>query len=476
MRGIVNTKRVVSVWIVILTLLMGGSHLAASNSSAEPVGLTGRIVTINDPEYHTARLNWNLYFSRYPLAIVFVQNKYDVVNAINFCREKKIPFRIRSGRHSFEGWSSLDGGIIIDVSEMKQIQVDVKKRLARVQAGVRQGDVVMALGQYGLTIPTGLEIPPGISGVTLGGGIGLLIREFGLTCDRLKEVEVVTANGEIIRASKHKHRDLFFACQGGGGGNFGVVTEFVYSAIPMGNVVMYQIEYPYEVLETLVDTWQRWFPFQTERLNSSLSLNPQSNSGPSHVIFGIFDGSQEELLELLAPLLAIPGSDLDIFQTVSYLESFLFFANFPNPPTKDKISSTFVDKLLPSEAIHAIKLALDTAVNERANIYFLACGGFMRKIPRKATPFWNRKSLFFFEWEQPWVDDQQADRSIIWVENLRLALQPFLQGSYVNVPDFNIVDWKKQYYGRNFKKLEKIKAKYDPDNLFTYELQAIPPE
>lgn len=463
------------VFLFALTLLTSSISFAAVPQQIDLSALTGRVVTINDPEYHAARLSWNLYFSRYPLAIVYAQNKHDVRNALNFCRKNEIPFRIRSGGHSFEGWSSLDSGIMIDVSEMNNIEVDTKKRLAFVQPGAKQGEVVLALGEFGLALPTGLENSPGISGVCLGGGIGLLIRQYGLNCDHLKEVEIITANGKILRASKHKHRDLFFACQGSGGGNFGIVTELVYSVFPVGDVTMYQIFYPYEVLETLVSRWQEWAPFQTKRLNSVMSLNPNKNQANTHTVFGIFDGSQEELLDLLTPLLTIPQSNLTTLQTLPYVDSFKFFAEFPSPPTKAKISSAFAYKLLPKKAIRSMKSALDNPVNSHANIFFLAWGGEMRKTPPNATAFWNRKALYFLEWEESWTNDQEAGPSIIWVQNLRAALQPFIKGSYVNVPDFDIVDWGKEYFGKNFKKLKKIKAKYDPDNVFTFELQAIPP-
>ena len=263
-----------------------------TSSSAGEVNLsqlTGRVVTPNDPEYETARLSWNLYFgARFPLAIVFVQNKHDAQNALNFCRKNNITFRIRSGGHSYEGWSNLDGGIVIDVSEMKNISVDLERNLAFVQPGVTQGEAVSALGTFGLALPTGLEPDPGISGVTLGGGIGLSIREFGLACDHLVEVEIILASGKIVRASKtNKYQDLFFACQGGGGGNFGLITELVYSVIPRGDVTYFKINYPYNTLETLVDTWQRWAPFQTKRLNSALELGEPSLG---HDIIGIFNG------------------------------------------------------------------------------------------------------------------------------------------------------------------------------------------
>ncbi len=479
-----KTKYLVCASIFMLTLLMSSLFANLDNQdgglSSKKVDLsqlTGRVVTANDPEYNVDRLSWNLYFSRYPLAIVFVQNKQDILNALNFCRENKITFRIRAGGHALEGWSSLDGGIIIDLREMKGIRVDQKKRLAFVQPGVTQAQAVVALGELGFAIPTGLEQTPGIAGVTLGGGIGLSIREFGLACDHLVEVEIILASGKIVRATKeNKYKDLLFACQGGGGGNFGLVTEFVYSVIPRGDVTLYQIAYSYETLETVIDTWQHWAPFQTKRLNSVLELFPEAAANPR--ISGVFSGSQTELLQLLAPVLAIPGSNLTALETVPYPESWLFFAADVSPPTNDKFSSTFAYKPLPPEAIRVIKNSLDNPVNLRANFFFLAMGGVMKKISKTATPFWNRDALFYFEWDESWSNDEpeQAGPAFTWVENLRSALRPFTQGAYVNVPDFDIPNWEKAYYGKNFKKLKKIKTKYDPNNFFTYELQAIPPQ
>lgn len=465
--------------IFILTLLTNISLFANVNTHCEKQvdlsQLTGRIVTVNDPEYNVVRFGWNLYFSRYPLAIVYPQNKQDVVNAVNFCRENKVTFRIRSGGHALEGWSTLDGGIIIDFKDMKGIRYNQKKGLAFVQPGVIGIEAVPALAHFGVGIPNGLERTPGVGGVVLGGGIGLSIREYGLSCDYLVEVELVLASGKIVRARKdNKYKDLFFACQGGGGGNFGVVTEFVFAPFPRGNVTLFKVEYPYATLETLVDTWQHWAPFQTKRLNSAMELF----TGKNHDIIGVLNGSQEELLKILAPMLAIPGSEITALETVPYVDSWLFFSADVSPPTNDKFSSTFVYKLLPPEAICVIKKALDNPVNDNANFWFLALGGVMKKICKTATPFWNRDALFYFEWDESWSNDEfeQAGPAIAWVESVRAALRPFIKGSYVNVPDFDIPNWQEEYYGGNYKKLQKIKKKYDPDNLFTYELQAISPQ
>ena len=206
--------------------------------------LTGRLVFPDSPDYESARLGWARQFSRFPLVIVFCQNVQDVVNAISWCREHDVAFRARSGRHALEGWSSLDGGVVIDVSDMNQIHVDERAGVATVQTGATQGAVVDALGQMGYTIPSGGEGTPGIGGVILGGGIGLLARSMGLACDHLLGVEMVIPSGkqgaQVIQADEHNNADLLWASRGGGGGNFGIATSFTLDIRPISTVTIYE--------------------------------------------------------------------------------------------------------------------------------------------------------------------------------------------------------------------------------------------
>ena len=201
--------------------------------------LTGRLVYPDSPDYESARLGWARQFSRFPLVIVFCQNAQDVVNAISWCRENDVAFRARSGRHALEGWSSLDGGVIIDVSEMNGIDVDEDAGVATVQTGATQGAVVEALGNLGYTIPSGGEGSPGIGGVTLGGGIGWLSRSMGLVCDHLVGLEMVIPSGEqgasVVQADESQNADLLWASRGGGGGNFGIATSYTFRLVPISD-------------------------------------------------------------------------------------------------------------------------------------------------------------------------------------------------------------------------------------------------
>ncbi|WP_157419507.1 FAD-binding oxidoreductase, partial [Lederbergia lenta] len=184
----------------------------------ERTKLTGRIVTPDDKEYERARINNNLSISKFPSKIVFCQKTEDILNALRWAKENKVPFRLRSGRHSYENFSLITGGLVIDVSEMNKILINSKKMTAKIEAGANLGKVYNKLWKYGMTIPAGTESSVGIVGLTLGGGIGMLSRPFGLTSDNLIEIEMVSANGELIKANKSENSDLFWACCGGGGG------------------------------------------------------------------------------------------------------------------------------------------------------------------------------------------------------------------------------------------------------------------
>lgn len=212
--------------------------------------LTGRIVVPTDPDYDVARMNLNLSIPKLPCIIVFCQNNKDVCNALKWARERHIPFRLRSGRHSYENFSLLNRGLIIDVSEMHRITVNTEKLTATIEAGANLGTVYKELWNYGVTIPAGTSASVGVVGLALGGGIGMLSRLFGLTCDQLMEVEMVQACGKfgakLIRANEQENSNLFWACRGGGGGNFGIVTSLTFRVHPIKNVSIFSITWEWE--------------------------------------------------------------------------------------------------------------------------------------------------------------------------------------------------------------------------------------
>jgi FAD/FMN-containing dehydrogenase len=438
--------------------------------------LTGRLVFPDSPDYESARLLWARQFSKFPLVIVYCQNVQDVVNALSWCRERDVAFRARSGGHALEGWSSLDGGVVIDVSDMNQIHVDESAGVATVQTGTTQGAVVDALGRKGYTIPSGGEADPGIAGVLLGGGIGLLVRSMGLACDHLIGVEMVVPSGEqdaqVIQADEDNNADLLWASRGGGGGNFGIATSFTLKIRPISTVTIYEATWDWQHLSELLSVWQDLAPSADDRLDSILEAS--SEAAGTIASSGMFIGSEEaRLRDLLRPLLEI-GKPKVTIEAMPYLDAFNHFAFPTDPPHNDKFSSVWVYDSLPPEAIETLRSFLTDAPNAEANIWCLSWGGAVGRIPTGDTAFFHRKARYYIEWECPWENASEEKEAITWIERFRVALGPYVKGSYINVPDGSINDLR-TYYGDNLARLQEVKRKYDPQNVFRFEQSIIPP-
>ncbi|HEU5377744.1 MAG TPA: BBE domain-containing protein, partial [Ktedonobacteraceae bacterium] len=303
-------------------------------------------------------------------------------------------------------------------------------------------------------------------------------RSMGLACDHLIGLEIVVPSGkqgaEVIQVDEHNHADLLWASRGGGGGNFGIATSFTFKIRPISTVTIYDATWgsaDWQYMSKLLSVWQSLAPSADDRLGST--FQPLSKKNGSIESLGIFIGSQEaQLRQLLQPLLGI-GTPKVTIQTMSYLDAWLHFAALPDPPKKDKFSSVWVYRALPPGAIETVHSFLAKAPIPEANVWCLSWGGAVGRIPTEATAFFHRKAQFYIEWDCPWTNDTEEEQAIAWVEQFRGALQPYVKGSYINVPDRSINDLR-TYYGDNLARLQEVKRKYDPENVFRFE-QSIPP-
>jgi FAD/FMN-containing dehydrogenase len=268
--------------------------------------LTGEVVRAGDPGYEAARIGFNRLYSRYPEAVVFCGDAQDVVNAVEWARTEGIALRARSGRHSLDGWSALDGGLVIDVSRLKTVEFDETARTVKVGTGLVQKEAVAALGERGFVISTGSEGGVGLGGVILGGGFGLLTRLFGMACDALLAAEIVVADGahaaKLIEVNEHTNSDLLWACRGGGGGNFGIATSYTLKLHELADVTLLIAKWDgHGDLGALLRTWQREAPIADERLSSAL----EADSTHVELTALMHGGSRHELDDQLRSLLAI---------------------------------------------------------------------------------------------------------------------------------------------------------------------------
>jgi len=438
--------------------------------------LTGTVIYPDDPEYWQARMNWNPFTNAFPIVFVFAQQNEDVANAVKWARENNVPIRMRSGRHALaKDFSQTNGGIVIDTSQMTKVKLDKKHGIATVQAGIRVGVLVRMLAKEGILAPFGDSSTVGIGGISTGGGITAIQRTAGVISDNILAATIVNAKGKILYVSENENPDLLWAIRGGGGGNFGIVVSYTFKVRPApSRVGIFQIIWPWKQLDEVIDTWQRWAPSVDERLGTILEAFSKTNGLLRSQ--GIFLGRKSELKKLIAPLVDVGNPSKVFIDEVTLLEAIDFWA--PNEPLFDDQnttwSSAWTEHFLPAKGINAIHGFLEKATGSESNFFFLNSGGVMNQVPSKATAFFWRNTKYYLEWDASWTKESEAQKNIKLVEKTRTQLQPYVIGSYVNVPDLNIEDYGQEYYGDNFARLQKIKAQYDPENVFNF-IQSIPP-
>ncbi|WP_218027200.1 FAD-binding oxidoreductase [Nocardia vaccinii] len=446
--------------------------------------MTGHIVRPGDGSYPDARLGWDQLFSHYPLVIVFAQETEDVVNALTWARQHDVALRVRSGRHALEGWSNVDNGIVIDVSRLKSVQIDPGARIATVGAGLNQLEAVTTLAAHNLAITTGSEGSVSVCGATLGGGLGPLNRWLGMACDSLIAAEVVVASGsdraEVINVDSRRHSDLLWALRGAGNGNFGIVTQLTYKVYPLTRLANVQATWNgLGHLPEVFEAWQRTVPSADSRLGSELEIHK------SQILLSAWlaEGVAAQIGQMLAPILSVGTPDVTV--RVGNWGDIFAGAQLPlaQEPANWKFFSQFVEEQFPREAIDIIGSFMRNAPTEESNYFVDAFGGALEREPRGGTAFVHRDALFYGEigaaWgtrsTQPGVSHPLTAQAQAWIAEFSQALRPYVDGAYVNVPNVGTQGWETAYWGRqHFERLRRIKAKYDPCNVFRYE-QSIPP-
>jgi FAD/FMN-containing dehydrogenase len=453
--------------------------------TARPAQLTGRIIGPGDTDYPTASAGYNLLFTHDPAVIVFAQETQDVVNALTWARQNNVVLRVRSGRHSLEGWSNVDNGIVIDVSEMKSATIDMASSTATVGAGLNQMEAVTELGKAGFAAPTGTEGTVGLVGATLGGGFGLLTRTFGMASDNLMAAEVVVASddggAEAIIVDENNNSDLLWALRGAGNGNFGIVTSLTYKVHPLTQIIYITATWQgLGELHEVFEAWQRSAPLADNRLTSQLEITCEEI-----VLLGVLaSGSEAEATQLLAPILSVGSPDVSA-TNADWADTYAGFQiPMPQEAANWKFFSQFVSDPFPAEAISLVGSFMSKAPTPDCNYFTNAFGGAVKASePSGGSAFAHRDALFYAEPGAGWgtrdggipaTADPLTAKCQSWVAEFNQALAPYVNGGYVNVPNAGLADYETAYWGPNVNRLRAIKAKYDPNNVFSFE-QSIPP-
>lgn len=474
-----------------------------SDWSALARSLQGKLVRPGNPGYPTALQLFNPRFdSVLPAAIAYCASPADVQACLAFARRFGLPLAPRAGGHSYAGYSTTTG-LVLDVSHMSTVTVHVDSGTATVGAGARLIDVYAALAQYGLALPAGSCPTVGIAGLTLGGGIGVLGRKFGLTCDNLLAAQVVLADGRILTCDGNQEPDLFWALRGGGGRNFGVVTSFTFQTYRVASLSLFTLDWPWSSAANVVNAWQNWAPQAPDELwsNCLLLTTGEKGSNPIIRVNGVYVGDVTPLNSLLQQLISRVGiaplsryvSSAGLLDTMmveagcygkTVSECHLPSQNPQGQLGRETFSarSDYFNTPLPRRAID---LLVGAIANRQASstpgggsVILDASGGAINRVAADATAFVHRDGLFSAQYYAGWntnAPDSVVNANDSWVAQTWLTMRQYASGgAYQNYIDPNLADWKQAYYGANLPRLQRVKSIYDPDDLFHFD-QSIPP-
>ncbi|MFP5236440.1 MAG: FAD-binding oxidoreductase [Acidobacteriota bacterium] len=449
--------------------------------------LTGRLLQAGDPGYDQSLVIDNGRIDLRPGAVVKCANVQDVIAAYKFAVSKKVPFTVRGGGHSAAGYCLNQGGLVIDLSNMNAKRLDADRQVCWAQTGNRWRDIYIYLQNTNTGfIPIGGGCPTvGIPGFMLGGGLSFVSRSYGLSVDNLVSIDIVTPDGElrtISADSKSKEeQDLWWACRGGGGGNFGIAVAFELRVHrpPTPKMLVGQIRYPAEAAQDVYGFYNEWIETVPDRLavygfmgKVPLPAHPDLFVN-SIGLTPIFNGDPREGMDLIAPILKFPNIFINLYEMT--LPDFEIFNGLLTNVGGNQayIRSGFMPpKAFTPQAISTLIDAMSSAPSERSLLVWTHMGGKIEQVPPEGTSFWHRKARFLWEVKAIWANQDAMLQNVDWGYALGEAMRPHDVGAYVNYIDPLLADWPQQFYGGNYDRLVRIKKQWDPTSNFNFQ-QAI---
>jgi FAD/FMN-containing dehydrogenase len=453
----------------------------SSTTGADPIerlraGMRGRVLTPTAPGYDEARAVWNAMIDKHPGLIARCTDAGDVAQAVRFARENRTVLAVRGGGHNIAGTAVCDGGLMIDLSPMRSVHVDPQTRTARVDGGATLGDFDREAQMHGLATPLGINSTTGVAGLTLGGGFGWLSRRYGLTIDNLLSADVVLASGDVVRASERENPDLFWAIRGGGG-NFGVVTSFEFRLHEVGpdvlaGLVVHPLDAAGDVLRfyrefiaRTPDDFVCWFVMR--KAPPLPFLAPEWHGKEILALAICYAGKDmSEGVEIAAPLRAFGKPLADVVGPTPYAQWQQVLDPLLTPGARNYWKSVNVAKM--SDAVIDTFISFARRIPDpQTEIACAQIGGATTRVPADATAYAHRDALWVPNIHGRWSDPAKDREVIGWARELFQALVPNASaGGYVNFLTEEEGDRVRAVYGDNFPRLQAIKAKYDPENLF----------
>ncbi|MGV9312822.1 FAD-binding oxidoreductase [Streptomyces sp. NPDC003691] len=460
-------------------------------------GLDGKLVLPGDADYATARQLYNTRFDGLrPAAVAYAEGPEDIRECLRFARAHRIPVAVRNGGHSYGGWSSGDGRLIIDVSPLDSVVPDGRDA-AEVGAGARIIGLYRGLDRVGRTVPAGSCASVGVTGLTLGGGHGVTSRAYGLTCDNLLGATIVTADGRVREVSAAREPGLFWALRGAGGGNFGVVTALRFRTHPAPEVIVGYLTWPWSRAAAVLTAWQRWAPALPDEIWSGCRLVGGPGGEPSLSVAALSLGTEGDLRNAVDRLADLAGSSAASvsLRPRAHLDAMLGYAGcgglgeeqcalpgaLPGrsragvlPRETYASASGFFDRELPAAGVRALLDAAEGFTRRPAGraegaILLTALGGAVNRVAPLATAFVHRRSRMLAQYTAAWAPGTAGRSERAWLRGTHAAMRPWASGAaYQNYADPELRDWRRAYYGPAAPRLSRLKSQYDPDRLFAF--------
>jgi len=450
--------------------------LQASRIEALKGNVTGAVILPEDDLYESVRKVWNAMIDKHPALIVRCDTTSDVVCAVNFAKENGLALAVRGGGHNIAGSAMCDDGLVVDLSPMKAARIDAGARRATIEGGATLADLDAATQAHGLATPSGINSTTGVAGLTLGGGFGWLSRKYGMTIDNLESADVVTAAGEVVRASATENPDLFWALRGGGG-NFGVVTSFEFRLHPVGpGVLSGLIVYPISEAKAVLRQYREFIAKAPDELSvwailrqaPPLPFLPEAVHGKGIIALALFyAGDPAQGMPLIAPLRTFGGPLGEHVGVQPYTDWQKAFDPLLTPGARNYWKSHNFS-VLDDGLFDAVITAIETPPSPQCEIFFGAIGGATSRPAPDSAAYAHRDAQFVMNVHGRWTNQADDERCIRWARDFFKASAPFASGGvYVNFLTADEGDRVRAAYGPNYERLARIKRKYDPQNLFS---------
>jgi FAD/FMN-containing dehydrogenase len=444
--------------------------------------LRGQLLTPDDPGYDEARAVRNGLIDRHPMLIARCSGTADVVACVNFARERGLLLSVRGGAHNVAGNAVNDGGLVVDLSEMRGVWVDPRARVAHVQGGATWGDLDRETQLFGLATPGGVVSTTGIAGLTLHGGMGHLRCKYGLSLDNLLAAEVVTADGQVRRASADEEADLFWAVRGAGS-NFGVVTDFTFQLHPVGpEVMLCAAMYALDDGPAVLRQWRDYIATTPDEFTPLAvfwsvpeGFPPELVGRPIVILAGVYAGSVEEGERIVQPLRELATPLLDLSGPMPFTAIQSAFDPFFPEGLLQYWKSTYVDELS-DDLLDALCDLAATRPSAKTTMDLWPQTGAVARVRTDETAFGPRPP-FMIAFESTWTDPADNEVNIAWAREAWASMQRFAsRGIYLNFPGFGEEKEAlvRAAYGTNYDRLVALKTTYDPDNLFRMNLNIAP--